>query len=325
MRPVRDLIATARFLFLPIVLFLTAAAPGAAAVKSAAAKKVPGAPSSISKIAPASALAALSEGQAVDVIVEFADASVRQMAAEMRAAKGLAVDSQEILEMKAARYAPLKLMAMDVVSDGDIETIREYSHLPMSLLRVRSRAALDRLLASGGRGRVRRRAPAQQLSESRVLVGQPAAAAAGYRGAGTTVAVLDGGVEYGRAAFGSCTSPGVPGRCLVVAYQDFADPDNRLDDPDLHGTNVCEPCSGSLPRAASPRWTSSTTTRPTPPSCSPRSLESDQQGDLQHRRDESLPGGDTFDAPCATGPYTTPFSPTSRAAHRPGRRVGQRR
>ena len=221
-----------------------------AAVKSAAPRKVAVPQSSVSKIAPASALAALSEGQSVDVIVEFADASVRQMAAEMRAAKGLAEDNQDILEMKAARYAALKTMAMDVVSAGDVETIREYSHLPMSLLRVRSRAALDRLLASPEivgvyeDSRLRK-----QLSESRVLVGQPAAAAAGYRGAGTTVAVLDGGVEYGRSAFGSCTSPGVPAGCLVVAYQDFADPDNRLDDPDLHGTNVCGIVLGTAPES----------------------------------------------------------------------------
>lgn len=315
MRPVRDLVATARFLLLPIVLFLTAAAPGAAAVKSAAAKKVAGASSPISKTAPASALAALSEGQSVDVIVEFADASVRQMATQMRAAKGLATENQEILDMKAARYAALKRMAMDAVSEGDVETIREYSHLPMSLLRVRSRAALDRLLASPEIvGVYEDSVLRKQLSESRILVGQPAASAAGHRGTGTTVAVLDGGVEYGRAAFGSCTSPGVPAGCLVVAYQDFADTDNRLDDPDLHGTNVCGIVLGIAPDtriAALDVFNNDSTNSSIVLAAINWSLTNKTTYNIVSMN-LSL-GGDTFDAPCSTGPYTTPFA-NARAA-----------
>jgi hypothetical protein len=314
MRPVRDLIATARFLRLPIVLFLIAA-PGAAAVKGAAAKKVPAPQSSISKIAPAGAVEALAAGQPVDVIVEFADASVRQMAAEMRVAKGLSWESQDILEMKAARYAAIKQSAMDSIADGDVETVREYSHLPMSFLRLRSRAALDRLLANPEvvgvyeDSRLRK-----QLSESRLLVGQPAAAAAGHRGAGTTVAVLDGGVEYGRAAFGSCTSPGVPASCRVVAYQDFADPDNRLDDPDLHGTNVSGIVLGIAPdsRIAGLDVFNNDSTNSSIVLAAINWILSNRATYNIVAMNLSL-GGDTFDAPCTTGPYTTPFA-NARAA-----------
>lgn len=56
-------------------------------------------------------------------------------------------------------------------------------------------------------------------------------------GTGTTVAVLDSGVDYTRPEFGSCPAPGAPG-CKVVYAQDFAPDDGRLDDADLHGTRV---------------------------------------------------------------------------------------
>ena len=178
-----------------------------------------------------------------------------------------------------------------------------------------SRAALDRLLASPEivgvyeDSRLRK-----QLSESRVLVGQPAAAAAGYRGAGTTVAVLDGGVEYGRSAFGSCTSPGVPAGCLVVAYQDFADPDNRLDDPDLHGTNVCGIVLGTAPEsriAALDVFNNDSTNSSIVLAAINWALSNKTTYNIVSMN-LSL-GGDTFDAPCVTGPYTTPFA-NARAA-----------
>ncbi len=59
------------------------------------------------------------------------------------------------------------------------------------------------------------------------------------QGAGTSVAVLDTGVDYTLAAFGTCTAPGAPaGTCKVAYAQDFAPDDSILDDVDGHGTNV---------------------------------------------------------------------------------------
>ena len=61
----------------------------------------------------------------------------------------------------------------------------------------------------------------------------------GFAGAGTSVAVLDTGLDYKRAAFGPCTAPATPAdTCRVVHVQDFARSDNTLDDSVLHGTNV---------------------------------------------------------------------------------------
>lgn len=313
MRPSRELVAAVRFVAIAGVLFLTVSPAGAAAKKVQG--KLPAAAPLLSKVAPASALKALAAGDSVDLLVEFADASVRRMAADLRTAAGASFDTAEIVEMKAARYAALKQAAMAPIGSGDLETLREYSHLPMTFLRVRSRAAFDRLLASPDvvgiheDGRLRK-----QLSESRALIGQPAASAAGFRGAGATVAVLDGGVEYGRIAFGSCTAPGVPASCRVVAYQDFADPDDRLDDPDLHGTNVSGIVLGVAPEAriaALDVFNNDSTNSSIVLSAINWSISNRATYNIV-AMNLSL-GGDTFEAPCAGGPYTTPIASAKSA------------
>ena len=83
--------------------------------------------------------------------------------------------------------------------------------------------------------------------ESFALIGQPAAAAAGRVGAGTTVAVLDTGVDYTHAAFG-CTAPGVPAGCKVAVARDFATEDGARD-ANGHGTNVSGIVVGVAPGA----------------------------------------------------------------------------
>lgn len=57
------------------------------------------------------------------------------------------------------------------------------------------------------------------------LIRQPETVALGasFRGAGTSVAVIDTGVNYTLADFGSCTQPGVPATCRVPVSLDFSD------------------------------------------------------------------------------------------------------
>ena len=69
------------------------------------------------------------------------------------------------------------------------------------------------------------------------LINDLTAQASGDRGAGTAVAVLDDGTNYHKAAFGSCSRPGVPG-CRVLAYRDFATPPRVGLSFSGHGTNV---------------------------------------------------------------------------------------
>ncbi len=128
-----------------------------------------------------------------------------------------------------------------------VSVVRDYSALPVSFVRFRSaRSALAALndpevvgIAADGRRRM-------DLAQSLPLIRQPVAAAAGYIGAGTSVAVVDTGVDYTRSAFGSCSSPGTPAGCRVAFAQDFAPNDGSLDD-NGHGTNVAGIVAGVAP------------------------------------------------------------------------------
>ncbi len=73
-------------------------------------------------------------------------------------------------------------------------------------------------------------------------------AAAGYTGNGHYVAVLDSGVDYQHADFGSCTAPGVPATCRVAGAYEMAANDGSLDD-DGRGSNVSGIALGVAPGA----------------------------------------------------------------------------
>jgi Ca2+-binding RTX toxin-like protein len=155
-------------------------------------------------------------------------------------------DSRALLRRTVPAYRALKTGLRVRVSG--LTVLHNYRTLPVLFVRIESRSQLARLRADpsvmGIGPDLREEA---FLTHSLPLVGQPAAAAAGHTGAGTAVAVLDTRLDYTRAAFGSCSSPGTPG-CQVVVAQDFAPNDGLLDDPaaGFHGTNV----SGIVARVA---------------------------------------------------------------------------
>jgi subtilisin family serine protease len=167
----------------------------------------------------------------VEAIVTLNGSSVL---ADARAAA--AGDSRALLRATVPAYR--------VIKDGlrsrvpRLQVLEDYPALPILFVRISTRVELARLAAdpsvSGIETDRRNRAV---LAQSLPLVGQPAAAAAGHTGAGTAVAVLDTGVDYTHAAFGSCAAPGTPAGCRVVLAQDTAPNDGQLD-ADGHGTNV---------------------------------------------------------------------------------------
>jgi hypothetical protein len=126
---------------------------------------------------------------------------------------------------------------------------RDWEHLPLVQVRASS---LDAALAMLDRDEVAAAYDIERYeltdAESFPLIDQPAAAAAGKTGAGTSVAVLDTGADYTRADFGSCTAPGVPATCRVAYAADFATNDNSRDD-NGHGTNVAGIVAGVAPGA----------------------------------------------------------------------------
>jgi subtilisin family serine protease len=121
----------------------------------------------------------------------------------------------------------------------DAEVLMDYDALPMSFNRVRGSRALAALLSDP-----RVKAVYPNVAHTRMdvqslpLINQPLAAGAGFTGRGTSVAVLDTGLDFTRPAFGNCMMPGWPASCRVVASVDIAFPDFVRDDKVLHGTNV---------------------------------------------------------------------------------------
>ncbi len=195
----------------------------------------------------ASVLHKMDAGAPQDLIVVYDDKAIEAQTRVMQTEQGLPAHHPRIRDHKADRYASHKHNSLMAMSSQDAEVVKDFSHLPANLVRVHSRQALERLLAQPGvAGVYENRIEQKMLAQSLPLVGQPQVAAQGNLGAGTSVAVLDTGVDYTKTAFGSCTAPGVPASCKVVYAKDFAPGDGKLDS-DGHGTNVAGIMAGVAP------------------------------------------------------------------------------
>ena len=178
-------------------------------------------------------------GAAVDVIVEYDATAVELALARLRARRPRGVSDDALLALTSQRYQQVKSAADSTLTPPDTDIVQDYSHLPMRLLRVHSPSALAALAAHPGiraiyaNGRLQR-VQAQSDAVDQVQIDQPAVAGVGYGGAGTTVAVIDDGIELTNAAFG-CTAVGTPTGCRIVANQTIvANPGTDF----THGTNV---------------------------------------------------------------------------------------
>ncbi len=207
-----------------------------------------------SKVAKASIIDSAAKGELQDLIVVLDETAAVTKASGMRTAAGVSHDTAEIVNAKAAVYRSMKTEALSVFTAQEVEPLKDYKRLPVMFLKVKSLAGLQKLAAQPGvKGIYPNRAMKRFLTESLPLINQPAAAAAGKIGTGTAVAVLDTGVNYGHADFGTC---GVPGDCLslpapvagcrVACVHDFAVDDASTDDVG-HGTNVSAIVSGVAP------------------------------------------------------------------------------
>ncbi len=190
---------------------------------------------------------ALANGQEQDILVLFDESAAQQTAATMRMTANVAHDTAAILATKAAMYKSLKQTVMESMPINDVETLQDYSHLPMTFLKLKAINGLQALLKHPSIIRVYKNETRELLlSQSLPLINQPTVAGAGFVGTGTAVAVLDTGVDYTRAAFGYCTAPNTPAGCKVKAAFEFAPQDYSLDD-NGHGTNVAGIVLGVAP------------------------------------------------------------------------------
>ena len=188
---------------------------------------------------------ALAQSRPVRVIVEFDQTEVASMAETRRNQAALTHDDAAILAERVLHYRQRKQQTLTALSAESLAVEYDYSHLPMSTWRLQSSAALEALLEQPGVKAVYSDVKLKHmLSQSLPLIRQPETTAQGGSGTGVAVAVLDTGVDYARAAFGSCAAPG--GSCKVAFAQDFAPNDSALD-ADGHGTNVAATVLGVAP------------------------------------------------------------------------------
>lgn len=196
----------------------------------------------------------LSRGLPVRVIVEFSHSAADLGAEAERVRRGLRRDDAAILALRTRGYRDVKSRVEAAETGADAAPLADYSHFPLSVWRLSSLAALDRLrsdpmvLAVFDDTRLR----ASSVSDL-PFIAQPQAAAEGATGAGTTIAVIDGGLGsnyLNYSDFGSCTAVDTPpSTCRVVYNQDFYAGANASTET-AHGTNVSAIALGVAPAAS---------------------------------------------------------------------------
>lgn len=153
---------------------------------------------------------------------------------------------KEIGRLSAAFAAKKRVALKKAV---DVEVIEDFELLPVMSVRVSSELGLLSLASAPGVKSVS--APTGeklQMQQSLPMINQPEAAAAGHRGAGTYVVVLDTGVQYDNGYFGNCSSFN-NSSCKVVLYDDYASKNDGSTDDMGHGTNVTGIVLGVAPGA----------------------------------------------------------------------------
>jgi subtilisin family serine protease len=161
-----------------------------------------------SEKAPPPVLDAISFGRHQDIIVLMDDAVVQQKADLTAAQTRLEHDISEVIAFKSEMFGALKQDVISLLPVAEFDVLKDYNHLPMMFIRVKSINALERLLEQGRVLAVYEDARFSHfLSQSLILINQPQVANLGKTGSGTTVAVLDTGVNYTNSAFGTCTLP----------------------------------------------------------------------------------------------------------------------
>ncbi|MES2536156.1 MAG: S8 family serine peptidase [Pseudomonadota bacterium] len=209
-------------------------------------KAAPGEKKAAASMRKSEALAALPSKAAAKINRKFLDTVLDQeentfIVEYVSAPPEKAVSAREHevkLRGKKSGYGNTKRNVAASFNTDEYENLREYPALPMNYVRIKNRNALVKLLNNPDVKAVHENKPHQLATvQSLPFISQPEAAGMGRGGKGTTVAVLDTGVDYTRGAFNHCTSPGTPSTCRVIAAFDTA-PDDGTRDGHGHGTNV---------------------------------------------------------------------------------------
>jgi uncharacterized repeat protein (TIGR01451 family) len=195
--------------------------------------------------------ARLGAGKDLYVVVEFAGAATDAGANAERSRRGLSLDDPPILTLRAKGYAAIKARVELEAGGADAARVLDYSHFPLAVWRLSSPAALNRLESNPAVRMVHENLLLHPVSVSDLgLIHQPQTAAQGATGAGTTIAVIDGGLGNNYTMFsdfGTCTGVDTPAStCRVVFNQDVYP---GASSETVHGTNVSAIALGVAPGA----------------------------------------------------------------------------
>jgi subtilisin family serine protease len=186
---------------------------------------------------------ALEASGSVDALVVFDGSDVRR-GAEIAASRAA---DREASMLDALRTGQSTIKQRALRGSG-LTVLDPLDGLSIASVRFTSGAALLRVVNDGHVLAVQQPDSHEpQLAGSLGVIRQPAIAQLGYTGAGTTIAVLDTGVDFSNGHFGTCPTAGAAG-CRVIEALDFDTNDNDLDD-DGHGTNVAAIAAGVAPGA----------------------------------------------------------------------------
>jgi subtilisin family serine protease len=195
----------------------------------------------------------LGAGQATLVIVEFDAVATDRAAAAERVQRRLLRDEAAILEFRSQGYAATKASVTAGVAGPDAARVRDYQHFPLAVWRLSSLAALNRLEAYPGVRAVHQNSRLRAVSVSDLgFINQPQAAALGATGAGTTIAVIDGGLGtnyLNSSDFGTCTGVDVPASTCRVLFNEDLYSGAAASTETVHGTNVSAIALGVAPGA----------------------------------------------------------------------------
>jgi uncharacterized repeat protein (TIGR01451 family) len=182
----------------------------------------------------------LAGGQSTWVIVEVDARTTDRNAEAERARRRIGRDDSALLRLRAQGYAASKTNVESAVTGPDAVKVRDYEHFPITLWRISSPDALQRLERNSLVRAVHENIALHPVSVSDLaFINQPQTAAEGATGAGTTIAVIDGGLGSNYLNFfdfGTCTGIGVPAStCRVVYNHDYYPGASSVT---VHGTNV---------------------------------------------------------------------------------------
>lgn len=174
----------------------------------------------------------LEAGDSVDAVVVFDGDDVRRSADLETPAGG---DRRSGIHQRLVEgFRTLKQRAL---RSAGVSVLESYDGLGVAFARISSASALLAIANDPFVSGIRLpETLTTNTTESLGVIRQAEVAAAGQTGTGTTIAIIDTGVNYASGYFGTCTAPGSAG-CRVIEARDFATDDGKLDD-NGHGTNV---------------------------------------------------------------------------------------